>query len=864
VRSTPNIDRIDLFPTHLIYKFTLWVLNGAEPWRVSIVEFDALPLDTMSISSLTSLATKNDLLHRPSDLRRGVPFALISTGKSTAPLKPKSISTGDSSDDEGSAPLLSAESEELLGVRVSTSVHPSLSRDTRAGEGDVAVHVIDKRPQRESNKRLYSATPDHGPSPSTIRAGSPRIVRLNATSAGSTTLKRAASTSSIYNGSPRFTSPHQDIHTPAPRPRKAQARATTTESKEPAHSGDIHAVGSGERLVQRSFQSPEAPASIQETIVPVGLSTANRSKTEEVNAHSSLRIKRVGKVTGRFLSGPARRGFIRRQSDDEQSPLQDIVTSTGDPKPIIGPKADQEQESTDGPFRHGEQAHASSVRVIGQLDSISAIEGVTPAQGNGESLVKPHSLSIQASSNASSTKRPEPIFKVPPLPTLPSRHDQENEPPPTFKRNKSNGLDLLEMPQKFSVMDDGKALGNTPATTSPSRKPLSTRSQNTPLRPPPPPPKMTVLDTVTATAGAASASQARKKRSYISVNGKLFTRMDCIGRGGSAKVYRVMAENYKVFALKRVSLEDADELAIRGFKGEIQLLRKLENEERVIRLFDYEINDERQTLSILMEMGESDFSRLLNLRLNADNAVFDISFTRYFWKEMLECLQAVHQHDVVHSDLKPSNFLLVQGRLKLIDFGIANAIQDDTVNVHREVQIGTPNYMSPEALIDSNAVKGFPSTMGKVMKLGKPSDIWSLGCILYQMVYGKPPFAHLTNQLQRVMAIPDPNHVIQFPDTGVGGAPVPAGLQYTLRSCLNRNVAKRSTVEELLSANNPFLHPDTQIPRTVPVNEELIGRIQHSIIKHIQERGIPSEAELSLWPARYFASIKAAVEEGRA
>ena len=57
---------------------------------------------------------------------------------------------------------------------------------------------------------------------------------------------------------------------------------------------------------------------------------------------------------------------------------------------------------------------------------------------------------------------------------------------------------------------------------------------------------------------------------------------------------------------------------------------------------------------------------------------------------------------IVHSDLKPSNFLLVMGRLKLIDFGIANAIQQDMTSVTRDQQVGTLNYMSPEAIIDSS------------------------------------------------------------------------------------------------------------------------------------------------------------------
>src|SRR5258705_11052631 len=157
-----------------------------------------------------------------------------------------------------------------------------------------------------------------------------------------------------------------------------------------------------------------------------------------------------------------------------------------------------------------------------------------------------------------------------------------------------------------------------------------------------------------------------------------------------------------------------------------------------------------------MEMGELDMNKILELRLKSDQARFDVSFVRHYWKEMLECLQAIHEHDVVHSDLKPHNFVLVKGRLKLIDFGIANAIQtDETVNVHRETQIGTPNYMSPESLMDSNAK---PDSRGRIanepkhIKLGKPSDEWSLGGSLYQMVYGRAPVAHSQNPIQRCKA----------------------------------------------------------------------------------------------------------------
>jgi serine/threonine-protein kinase TTK/MPS1 len=62
---------------------------------------------------------------------------------------------------------------------------------------------------------------------------------------------------------------------------------------------------------------------------------------------------------------------------------------------------------------------------------------------------------------------------------------------------------------------------------------------------------------------------------------------------------------------------------------------------------------------------------------------------------MLQAVHAIHEERVVHSDLKPANFLFVKGALKLIDFGIAKTIQNDTTNIHREYQVGTINYMSP-------------------------------------------------------------------------------------------------------------------------------------------------------------------------
>ena len=56
---------------------------------------------------------------------------------------------------------------------------------------------------------------------------------------------------------------------------------------------------------------------------------------------------------------------------------------------------------------------------------------------------------------------------------------------------------------------------------------------------------------------------------------------------------------------------------------------------------------------------------------------------------MLEAVHAVHLENVVHTDLKPANFVLVKGRLKIIDFGIAKAVANDTVNIQREQQVSS-------------------------------------------------------------------------------------------------------------------------------------------------------------------------------
>ncbi|EGW33818.1 uncharacterized protein SPAPADRAFT_54102 [Spathaspora passalidarum NRRL Y-27907] len=311
----------------------------------------------------------------------------------------------------------------------------------------------------------------------------------------------------------------------------------------------------------------------------------------------------------------------------------------------------------------------------------------------------------------------------------------------------------------------------------------------------------------------------------ISINGKQYEKLELLGRGGTSKVYRVKSlSNNQIYAIKKVSNGQYDEISLAGFKGEIDLLLKLKHSDRVVRLIDHAITE--GSIYLVMERGEIDLAQVLNNKLRSQTP-FDLDFIRFHSLEMLRCVRAVHDAGIVHSDLKPANFLIVKGILKIIDFGIANAVPDHTVNVYRESQIGTPNYMAPEALTEVNH-----SMPRNTWRVGKPSDIWSIGCIIYQLIYGRPPYAGYSGT-QRMMAIINPQVKIQYPATGVNGGVVPESAIELMKMCLKREPHERWTVEECLRCD--FLRPKV-------VNRKLVQDMVHEIMDYGHNRRINNEA----------------------
>ncbi|KAK9833841.1 hypothetical protein WJX74_007511 [Apatococcus lobatus] len=312
--------------------------------------------------------------------------------------------------------------------------------------------------------------------------------------------------------------------------------------------------------------------------------------------------------------------------------------------------------------------------------------------------------------------------------------------------------------------------------------------------------------------------RVREDENTVLVGNNRYTKLECIGKGGSSKVFKVMAPNRKIFALKRIRLQGRDREAASGFIDEITLLQRLRGQRNIIQLLDSEVLRQEGIIYMVLECGDIDLARLLARhekgRREGAAGEIDENFIRLYWQQMLQAVDTIHEARIVHSDLKPANFLMVEGVLKLIDFGIAKAISSDTTSIARESQVGTLNYMSPEAILGGqNNIRGCGP-----MKVGRPSDIWSLGCILFQMAYGHTPFAAFPF-IQKMHAITDPGHTIEMP-------PLPnAALVDVLRRCLDRSARTRITMQELLQ--HPFLRPGTRpAPANAPTDSIGISRDQ--------------------------------------
>jgi len=145
--------------------------------------------------------------------------------------------------------------------------------------------------------------------------------------------------------------------------------------------------------------------------------------------------------------------------------------------------------------------------------------------------------------------------------------------------------------------------------------------------------------------------------------------------------------------------------------------------------------------------------------------------------QIAEAVAAAHEHDVIHRDLKPGNIKITpEGKVKVLDFGLAKAVGGEALDQQSTVTepgrvIGTPAYMSPE--------------QARGRETDKRSDIWSFGCVLYEMLTGRVPFKGetISDTLANILQT-DPDWQA-LPDS------TPANIRSLLRHCLKKDPHRR-------------------------------------------------------------------------
>ncbi len=219
----------------------------------------------------------------------------------------------------------------------------------------------------------------------------------------------------------------------------------------------------------------------------------------------------------------------------------------------------------------------------------------------------------------------------------------------------------------------------------------------------------------------------------------------------------------------------------------------------MVRLHEHEHLESKKQILLLLDKGEVNMQIVVNPFIDdeVESKDRDPDEIKFYFKQMVKAVEEIHNHDVVHSDLKPENFILISGKVKLIDFGISSIINENQTSVIKQISsyIGTPDYMSPECLTSRTNTSDIDINKRHI-KFNKKSDIWSLGCILYDMASGYPPFKLCRDKFG---AIKNPNFKINYSRIKIEAK----GLVDCIKKCLQYDPNKRPTASELLK--DPFL-----------------------------------------------------------
>ena len=213
-----------------------------------------------------------------------------------------------------------------------------------------------------------------------------------------------------------------------------------------------------------------------------------------------------------------------------------------------------------------------------------------------------------------------------------------------------------------------------------------------------------------------------------------------LGKGAYGIVWKAIDKRTKeIVAVKKNfdAFQNATD-AQRTFR-EVVFLQELNGHENIIRLQNVIRAENDRDIYLVFDFMDTDLHAVIRA-----NILEDIH-KQYIVYQTLKCLKFMHSAQLLHRDLKPSNLLLnSECHMKVADFGLARSldVKDSTTQPLLTDYVATRWYRAPEILLGSN-------------KYTKGADMWSVGCILAELLLGKPVFPGTStlNQLDRVMEI---------------------------------------------------------------------------------------------------------------
>ena len=308
-----------------------------------------------------------------------------------------------------------------------------------------------------------------------------------------------------------------------------------------------------------------------------------------------------------------------------------------------------------------------------------------------------------------------------------------------------------------------------------------------------------------------------------------------IGRGGMATVYLADdVKHHRPVAVKVLHSELASTIGPDRFLREVDVVASL-NHPRILPLYDS--GDANGFLFFVMPyvQGESLRARMQREQLLQIDEALTIA------RQVASALGYAHAHDVIHRDVKPENIMLHEGEAMVADFGIALVLSaaNDRIT-ERGYVVGTPAYMSPEQSLSESDVDA-------------RTDVYSLACVLYEMLAGEPPYTAPNAQALLAKRLVDP-----VPSARRVRGTVPANVDLALIKALAKAPADRFSsvsafAEALLAPAPPQAAAIAVLPfvnlSTDPENEYFADGVTEDVIAHLSKmRGLKVISRTSVMP----------------